>query len=139
MADRGIRKVLVLGAAGMLGSAVLRFFTERERYAVVGSVRAVRDSMPAKLRERVIAGVDVADFDQVERLLDSAEPDVVINCIGVVKQLAEAADPLVSLPINSLLPHRLARLCATRGARLLHVSTDCVFSGKKGMYTEADS
>src|SRR5690349_19444842 len=102
MAD-GIRKVLVLGAAGMLGSAVLRFFTERGRYAVVGSVRAGKDRVPATLRERVISGVDAADFDQLARLLDSAEPDVVINCIGVVKQLAEAADPLVSLPINSLL------------------------------------
>src|SRR5688500_7349334 len=114
----------------MLGSAVLRFFAERERYAVLGSVRARKDAIPAKLRERVIAGVDAADVDQLARLLDSAEPDVVINCIGVVKQLAEAADPLVALPINSLLPHRLARLCETRGARLMHVSTDCVFSGK---------
>ena len=71
-------------------------------------------------------------------MLDSTQPDVVINCIGVVKQLAEATDPLVALPINSLLPHRLARHCEAGGARLLHVSTDCVFSGKKGMYTEAD-
>lgn len=137
MADGG--KVLVLGATGMLGSTVLRFFAQRQRYAVVGSVRGRSDLLQAELRDRVIEGVDVADPDQLARLLDAAEPDVVINCVGVVKQLAEADDPLVALPINSLLPHRLARLCESRGARLLHVSTDCVFSGKKGRYTEADS
>lgn len=138
VADRGRSRVLVLGAAGMLGSTVLRFFAERGRYAVVGSVRARRNVVPAELRDCVVEGVDAADFEQVARLLDSTRPDVVINCIGVVKQLAQAADPLVALPINSLLPHRLARHCEARGARLLHVSTDCVFSGKKGMYTEAD-
>jgi dTDP-4-dehydrorhamnose reductase len=139
MAGGGRSKVLVLGATGMLGSAVLRFFAQRQRYAVAGSVRAGRDLLPAELRDCVIEGVDATDFDHVARLFDTAEPDVVINCIGVVKQLAEADDPLVALPINSLLPHRLARLCESRGARLLHVSTDCVFSGKKEMYTEADS
>jgi dTDP-4-dehydrorhamnose reductase len=58
--------------------------------------------------------------------------------IGLVKQLTEADDPLAAIPINSLLPHRLVRLCRTAGARLIHVSTDCVFSGSKGMYHEGD-
>jgi len=138
MAGGGRSKVLVLGATGMLGSTVLRLFAQRERYAVMGSVRAHRDLLPANLRDRVIPGIDVTDTEQLARLLDEVEPDVVVNCIGVVKQLAEADDPLVALPINSLLPHRLARLCEPRRARLLHISTDCVFSGKKGMYTEAD-
>jgi len=63
---------------------------------------------------------------------------VVINCVGVVKQLESAEDPLVVLPINALLPHRLVRLCETNGARFVHVSTDCVFSGKRGNYQEHD-
>ena len=61
-----------------------------------------------------------------------------INCIGIVKQLADANDPLYALPFNSLLPHRLANLCGVAGARLVHMSTDCVYSGSKGMYTEED-
>jgi dTDP-4-dehydrorhamnose reductase len=65
-------------------------------------------------------------------------PDVVVNCVGLVKQRAQAADPLVALPINSLLPHRLVRLCALIGARLIHFSTDCVFSGERGRYGETD-
>ena len=67
-----------------------------------------------------------------------ARPDVVINCVGLVKQLSNAEDPLVAVPINTLLPHRLALMCEVAGARLVHVSTDCVFSGKQGNYTEFD-
>jgi len=63
----------------------------------------------------------------------------VINCIGIIKQLKEANDPVISLTLNSLFPHHLAELCAATGARLFHVSTDCVFSGRKGNYTEDDS
>jgi dTDP-4-dehydrorhamnose reductase len=63
---------------------------------------------------------------------------VVINCVGIIKQLNEAKNPLLSLTINSILPHRLAELCSIAGARLVHISTDCVFSGKTGNYTEDD-
>jgi dTDP-4-dehydrorhamnose reductase len=82
--------------------------------------------------------VDVENTDSLTRLFAIERPDVVINCVGVVKQLDSANDPLVAVPINSLLPHRLARLCAVAGSRFIHVSTDCVFSGSKGLYTESD-
>jgi dTDP-4-dehydrorhamnose reductase len=91
------------------------------------------------LHPRVIAGVDVENIDSLTRLFAVVQPDVIINCVGLVKQLAEADDPLAAIPINSLLPHRLARLCEVAGARLVHIGTDCVFSGAKGMYTEADA
>jgi dTDP-4-dehydrorhamnose reductase len=65
-------------------------------------------------------------------------PVVVVNCIGIVKQAEAAKNPLVSIEVNSLFPHRLARLCCTKGIRLIHISTDCVFSGRKGNYTEND-
>jgi len=71
------------------------------------------------------------------RLFDSVKPDFVVNCVGIVKQLPQSNDPLAVLPINSLLPHRLARLCEIVGARLVHLSSDCVFSGKKGSYLES--
>ena len=89
-------------------------------------------------RGRVLEGVDVADFTIVERSIRAAAPDVVINCVGIIKQLKESKDPIPSLMINSLLPHRLARLCGDIGARLFHFSTDCVFAGRKGQYTEMD-
>lgn len=133
-------RVLVLGASGMLGNAVLRLLAESPGFAVTGTVRSTgaQRLLPAALRERLILGVDIENADSLARAFAEAKPDVVVNCVGVVKQLAEADDPLAAIPINSLLPHRLARLAAVAGARLVHVSTDCVFSGARGMYTEAD-
>ena len=133
-------KVLVLGATGMLGNTVLRLFAQSAGYEVVGSARSTSALrlLPADLSDRVICGVDVEHVDSLISLFSKVQPDVVINCIGLVKQLAEADDPLSAIPINSLLPHRLARLCGVAGARLVHMSTDCIFSGAKGMYTEAD-
>lgn len=134
------QKVLVLGVSGMLGNAVLRVFAQGDDYSVVGSARSagVLNLLPPELREQVICGVDVENTDSLVRLFTLARPDVVINCIGLVKQLAEADDPLAAIPINSLLPHRLARLCDVAGARLIHMSTDCVFAGTRGMYGEQD-
>jgi dTDP-4-dehydrorhamnose reductase len=132
--------VLVLGASGMLGNAVLRVFAKSPDFSAIGSVRSSRARclLPAALQCTVITGVDVENPDSLTRLFSQARPQVVINCVGLVKQLAEAEDPLLALAINAILPHRLARLCELGGARLVHVSTDCVFSGTKGMYTEAD-
>ena len=134
-------KVMVLGASGMLGHAVLRLFAQSPGYSAVGSARSagVLRLLPQELRDRVICGVDVENIDSLTRLFASTRPDIVINCIGVVKQLAEADDPLTAIPINALLPHRLARLCDVARARLIHMSTDCVFAGTKGMYREEDA
>jgi len=134
-------KVLVLGAAGMLGNAMLRVFAASPGYVVEGSARSAAGVrlLPQDLRVRVHTGVDAENFDALASLFGRVRPQVVVNCIGLVKQLAEADDPLAALPINALLPHRLSRLCALVGARLVHVSTDCVFAGTRGDYTEADA
>lgn len=78
------------------------------------------------------------DHDTLTSVMARVKPDVVINCVGLIKQLAHAKDPLTALPINAMLPHRLASLCELAGSRLIHVSTDCVFSGRKGLYQESD-
>jgi len=83
-------------------------------------------------------GVDVLNFSAVERVVRDFRPQAVVNAIGIVKQRAEAHDAILSLEINALLPHRLSLLCGEIGARLIHLSTDCVFSGSKGMYAEDD-
>lgn len=132
--------VLVIGASGMLGSAVLRLFANSTGYQVFGSARsslALR-TFPEELRCCVITGVDVDDTDALVRLFAKVKPVVVVNCVGLVKQLAAGNDPLLAIATNALLPHRLARLCEVAGARLVHMGTDCVFSGKRGAYTEAD-
>ncbi|MCJ7730076.1 MAG: SDR family oxidoreductase [Sedimentisphaerales bacterium] len=87
---------------------------------------------------RLIGGMDVNDFDNVIKIISQVKPQFIINCVGIIKQLETANDPLISISINSLLPHRLAGLCRATGARLIHISTDCVFSGNQGMYKESD-
>jgi dTDP-4-dehydrorhamnose reductase len=119
-------KVLVLGATGMLGHVVAERFAAR--FDVDAGVRDV-----AGARELGIAGelhaVDAFQDGAAEALVADLRPDVVINAIGLVKQLQAANEPIPAITINALLPHRLAAACAEHGARLVHVSTDCVFSG----------
>lgn len=133
-------KVLVLGVTGMLGHVVFRLLGQSPGIEVVGAARAGDAArwFREPLRDRVRTGVDALSDDALGALLGRERPDAVINCVGVVKQLAQAEDPLVSIPVNALLPHRLARLCGQSGARLVHVSTDCVFSGARGAYREDD-
>lgn len=140
MTNDAVTRVLVLGATGMLGNAVLRLFAASDGYAVTGSARspASLDQLSSEIRRSVICGIDVQSPDSLMQLFSKVRPQVVVNCVGLVKQLAEANDPLAAIPINAVLPHRLARLCELLGARLVHVSTDCVFAGTKGMYREED-
>ncbi|MDB4220758.1 SDR family oxidoreductase [Amylibacter sp.] len=134
------KRVLVLGAAGMLGNAIFRYFAGEDMYSVIGTTRSSRliGLFPNDMQERLVSGIEINNNDAFVKLFAEVKPDVVINCIGMVKQLAEADDPLVALPINSLFPHRLAKICNDWDSRLIHMSTDCVFTGKKGMYTEED-
>lgn len=119
----------------MLGSELLRQWTGRfELFATTRKHSADSISKGVTL----ISGVDADRFDSVIDAFARARPDVVVNCVGVIKQKPEAKDPLISISINSLFPNRLAALCRASGARLIHISTDCVFSGRKGMYTESD-
>ena len=133
-------KVLILGAGGMLGHAMLRLFLDTPGLEARGTVRSehARDVLPADLVPAVTSGVDLADPDRVVDIVARERPEVVINCVGLVKQREAAADPLAALPINALLPHRLAQLCGLAGARLVHFSTDCVFDGAQGHYRESD-
>lgn len=133
-------KVLVIGASGMIGSTVLRVLSEKNEWEVFGSVRdaSVQPFFLPSIGERLLTGIDVERSDSLIRVLDKIRPDVVVNCAGLTKHKPEAEDPLVSIPINTLMPHRLAGMCKLVGARLIHVSTDCVFSGEKGSYTEDD-
>jgi dTDP-4-dehydrorhamnose reductase len=132
-------RVLVLGAGGMLGHKLA--MSLRGSFDVWGAVRGSwREYARFGLLEedRLIPGVDARDFDSLVEAVGRIRPTAVINCVGIIKQLPTALDPVLSLRINSLLSHRLQRLCRAAGARLIHFSTDCVFSGRTGHYTDAD-
>ena len=133
------KRILVLGASGMLGNAVLRLFSRSPGYKTVGTVRALAPRpIPGAESAKLLGDVDVERTDSLIAAVAAAKPDAIVNCVGVVKQLAAADDPLTAIPINALLPHRLARLAELTGARFIQISTDCVFSGQKGGYVEGD-
>jgi len=134
-------RILILGASGMLGSAMVRFLGSSPDFQVFGTVRSksIVSRFPASLQEFLISGVDVFRLDHLVDVFSMIRPNAVVNCIGVVKQLDSANDPLAVIPINSLFPHQLAKMARLGGARLIHVSTDCVFTGRKGGYTESDA
>lgn len=134
-------KVLVFGASGMIGSAMFRVLSEKAEWQVWGTLRAdaTKRFFSERLAKRLLSNVDVSSHDALTRVFAQVRPDVVINCIGLTKHHREADDPLLALPLNALLPHRMADLCAVTDARLVHVSTDCVFSGAKGEYLEDDA
>jgi dTDP-4-dehydrorhamnose reductase len=138
---KGQSKILVLGASGMLGHALFSLLSVQEDLDVRATARTA-DGLdrwfPPDLLGRIRGGVDAGRFDTVLHALDAVRPDLVVNCIGVIKQLPAAKDPVVSISVNSLFPHLLARACTEAGVRLVHVSTDCVFSGEKGNYREND-
>jgi dTDP-4-dehydrorhamnose reductase len=133
-------RVLVLGATGMLGSAMIRVLSEKENWEVFGTVRSEEGKrfFAPKIGARLVVGCDVENDDALGKLFGQVRPEVVINCISLAKRLLNAGDPLLLIPIYALLPHRLAKLCSLFGARLVHVSTDGVFSGTKGGYKEDD-
>lgn len=135
-------KILVLGVSGMLGHEVFRVLNTHQDLDVVGSARSHQTLrfFPDSLASRVIVGTDVLDGDALAGLLQRVRPDVIVNCVGLVKQLGSAKDPLSALPLNALFPHRLAQLAALLNARVVHISTDCVFRGDHGGgYREVDT
>lgn len=134
-------KILILGATGMLGHTLLTSLAEHKNldvHATARSLEGLSRWFAPGLLSKIHGGVDADNFDSILRVLGEVKPDLVINCIGIIKQLPIANDPVVSISINALFPHRLAQACKAVNARLIHISTDCVFKGDKGNYTEDD-
>jgi dTDP-4-dehydrorhamnose reductase len=132
-------RILILGGDGMLGHELVRQW--RPKHEVRATLRLpMADYAGYGLFDdgNSFAGIDARAFDSVARVIDEYRPEAVVNTIGVVKQRDAAKQAVPSIEINSLFPHRLAAACRESGARLLHMSTDCVFSGRRGMYGEAD-
>ncbi|MEP6987528.1 MAG: SDR family oxidoreductase, partial [Chloroflexota bacterium] len=132
-------KILIVGGTGMLGHRL--WMDLSSSHDVWGTVRGSADSLPPLkgiVRTNICENVDALHFETVQRELERIQPDVVINCVGLIKQRENAKEPILAIDINTRFPHLLAALCKQQDTRLIHISTDCVFDGKKGMYTESD-
>ena len=125
----------------MLGHVLFRKYSERDDfdvYATVRSIEGVEKWFTFECKKRLQIGVDADNFDTIVRAVANVKPNIVINCIGLVKPFSIANDLLSAISINSLLPHRISLFCKAAGIRMIHISTDGVFDGKNGGYTEHD-
>ena len=135
-------RVLILGATGMLGHKMHDVLSrEHDVTSTTRSVLATLPTDPAPFFRlgRVVERFEATDLTALDSLLVDVDPAAVINCIGVIKQREAAHDAITSITINALFPHQLVEVCAARGIRVIHFSTDCVFSGERGDYTEDDT
>jgi len=123
----------------MLGHQLLRQLgTRHEVYVTLRRDYPSYEPFGLFDRQRSYSGVDARLPEKLREVAAACRPNAVINAVGIVKQRAEASEAIQSLEINALLPHRLAMICEVAGARLVHISTDCVFSGRRGRYVETD-
>ncbi len=133
-------RILILGGDGMLGHRLHMHLLQRDHDVRVTLRRGLADYARYELftPENSYTGVEVRDQGKLLEAFANFRPEAVVNAVGIVKQRGAAKEAIPSLEVNSLLPHRLALLCRAAGARLVHMSTDCVFSGRRGNYTEED-
>lgn len=131
--------VLILGGDGMLGHSLL--LELQADHSVTVTLRhglETYECFGLFNAENAVEYVDANDPMRLLAVFSNVRPDVVINAVGIVKQRDESADIVQSIKVNALLPHRLAAICRAVGARLIHISTDCVFRGDRGSYRESD-
>ena len=132
-------RILILGGDGMLGHCLFKHLAEDHKVKVtLRKELRIYDKFNLFFPENSFAGIDVRSIDQLIEVLKYFQPQAVVNGIGIIKQRSSAKEIIPSFEINSLFLHQLATICKNIGARMIHMSTDCVFSGEKGDYREDD-
>lgn len=132
-------RCLILGGDGMLGHQLLTSWRQQHEVCVT-----VRGPLPTYSQyglfnpDNSFANVDVCNAERVLEVMGEFRPDAVINCVGIIKQRSMAKQSIPSIQINSIVPHRLSLICAAAGARFVHLSTDCIFNGRRGNYLQTD-
>lgn len=134
-------RVLILGITGMLGHTLFKEMNKNTDLEVFGTTRnknGLENYFTDDEMIKIRGNVDADNFETVIRAIASVQPTIIINCIGIIKQLPISKDPLTAINVNAQLPHRISLVARSANARFIHISTDCVFNGKKGNYTEND-
>ena len=133
-------KVLIFGANGMLGHKLIQQL--EPQFDVYGTIRGTFDTVEKYGifdKAKIIENVSATDISSIEAAVRTPQPDVVINAVGIIKQVPSAKDVIMALEVNSIFPHRLAMFGETYGFRLITIRTDCVFDGVRGFYNEEDT
>lgn len=129
-------KILILGMNGMVGHKLCQVMSPS--HEVYGTTRKAYGTSIERYQCEIINSIDAHDVFPLTRVMKGIKPNVVVNCIGVVKSRIKESDTAECISVNALFPHRLREICSLSNSRLIHISTDCVFSGKKGGYKESD-
>lgn len=135
------RAVLILGATGLIGHKLFDHLSRNNQLALWGTTRADTPQathLPHHLWDTTLCGVDVLNLDTVVQALQRVKPTIIINCAGITKQIIDAEGPLTGIAVNALWPHQLANIAKDAHAQMIHLTTDCVFSGSRGHYSESD-
>ncbi|MFZ0443127.1 MAG: SDR family oxidoreductase [Bacillus sp. (in: firmicutes)] len=123
-------KILILGGKGMAGHVITAYLKQKPEYNVLYTSKDRND--------RAGIYLDVTDSTKLEEVIDRIKPDITVNCVGILNDYANNNTKL-AFQVNSLLPHQLEKLTERNNGKLIHISTDCVFLGTKGGYTEKDT
>jgi dTDP-4-dehydrorhamnose reductase len=132
-------KILIVGGGGMLGHKLVQVW--QNRYDVWTTIRnnfQHYEKYKIYRRDRTFENINIQNISSVEKTIEHIKPNVVVNAIGVIKQVPLAKNVITTLSVNSIFPHQLSELAEEFQFRLINISTDCVFSGKKGNYSECD-
>lgn len=128
-----MKKILIIGSKGMAGHMIKNYLESRNKYEVYSTFRKKENEI---LNEKEF-DLDAFNTEKLREILNTVKPNFVINCIGILNQFAEE-NPDIAIYVNGYFPHLLDRLSKEYGYKLIHITTDCVFSGKKGNYAEND-
>jgi len=131
-------KILILGASGLIGSNIFNYLSNNSSHDVFGTYRN-HNALKAFDEPKILNLIEFnlgESIQPLDKLIAKLRPDVIVNTLGITKHIDEAR--LNVIRVNSLFPHQLAEIATKYKIRLIHISTDCVFSGSKGMYTEND-
>jgi len=130
-------KILIFGATGLLGNKLFLDFQSKKKYVTLGTCRKKNINLiPNKLKKNIIILNNLYNISKLISVFKKVKPNIVINCLGIIKQSPKINNKNELMYINGFFPHILSFLCIMNHSRLFHFSTDCVFSGKKGNYNE---
>ena len=135
-------KILILGSNGLVGNTITRYYFEKENYQTIAILRdySKLKLFHKKFHQKFLVIENILDYEKTKKIIKSVKPDILINCLGITNKEITINPKQIEkfIIINSLFPHWLQRLCSNIDARLIHFSTDCIFSGNKGFYSEKD-
>jgi dTDP-4-dehydrorhamnose reductase len=130
-------RLLILGASGLIGhKLLLKLSIDFDVYGILHKSKENYGSIKLFAGQKIIDKVDVSDFGSICGILEVINPDVILNCVGITLRKDEINDPFKAIKINALFPHQLANWAKANNKRVIHFSTDCVFNGSTGNYTE---